>query len=131
MKEHIVVTGIEAIEWYDGIVSGFVHTKRRNFLCLLLAFDADLHRRRFALLPVESSTGVNPTLEEFAQFVKTIFESATANATEVYLTSNEPMTAADVEIERAASSVVSNVFNVRIPCIDQAVLPDARERWLS
>lgn len=131
MSERVVVERIEAVEWYDGIVSGFVHSNGRIFLCLLLAFDADARRRRYALLSVNETAGPSPTLDRFAKFVEAIFENNTVGSAAHYLTSDEPMPNAAIEIKKATPQEASNVSRVRIPCIDQAVLRAARDTWLS
>jgi hypothetical protein len=45
------------IDWYDGVVIALVTTNRNEdtYLCSLLAFDPDLKKRIFGLLPLDES----------------------------------------------------------------------------
>jgi hypothetical protein len=115
----------EMIDWYDGIVLAIV-TKDWNedtYLCSLLAFDADLKKRVFALLPLDDSdvseirSRLGGEWEILLSYLKHLWDKASGNVTllcysdidermiaEKTIEANKVRTDAIADIEEAVSN---------------------------
>jgi hypothetical protein len=130
MSEIRTVEALSAVEWYDGVVAGFIRLLGGNFLCVMLAFDAATARRRYMLVPIAPGQFPVIGLEQLGDYLQTALHQALAAKSDVYLSSDEPVAGGNISIEKADRGRISLISTLRFPRIDDAVLPSAHAEWL-
>jgi hypothetical protein len=124
------VEALTPIEWYDGIVTGFVRLHRDLFLCVLLAFDATMARRRYLLVQIAANAAPNVAFDEFGGFFRSTIQAAFSGKLHRYVTHDEPVQGRDIGLEDAAGIPESELTSLQFPRIDEAVLVTSIARWL-
>jgi hypothetical protein len=122
----------EMIDWYDGIVVALVTTNwiEGIYLCSLLAFDANLKKRVFALLPLDESevseikSRLGGEWEALISYLRFLWDKASGSVTLVCYR--------DMDEQIIAEKVVdaSRLKNQAISDVEEAV-SDNRRSWFS
>jgi hypothetical protein len=130
VSETRTVEALSAVEWYDGIVAGFLRLLAENYLCVMLAFDATTSRRRYVLVPIAPGEFPAIGLDHLGDLLQEALHHALATKSDIYLSSDEPVAGGSMELERLDRGRTSSIGALRFPRIDEAVLPSAHSEWL-
>lgn len=130
MGEKRTVEAMMALEWYDGIVAGFIRLLGSNFLCVMLAFDAATSRRQYVLVPVEAGAFRCIALSGLGDYLQSALDDALTARLDIYLSHDEPTVGGDIVIEPIDQGRIALLKTLRFPRIDDAVLPSTNAQWL-
>lgn len=130
MSNQVTVDGLSVVEWYDGLVSGFLKVAGRIYLAVLLAFDADSGRRRYALLPLAVPEFPAPDLATIDRCFRTAVAEVARSLADVYLTGDVPINGGCLNVVVASHEEVRLLSKIGFPSIDKAVLQQSHNVWL-
>jgi hypothetical protein len=125
------VKALQPVEWYDGIVTGFLRLNDEIFCCVLLAFDANRERRCYLLMSVDSSAFPDVPFDEFDGFFRSKLEAAFAHGLPLYVTADEPLQGRSLSLRKATGIERSGLASLQFPRIDEAVLEASVTQWLA
>jgi hypothetical protein len=123
---------IEVIDWYDGIVLALVTTNwiEGTYLCSLLAFDAELKKRVFALLRLNESeiseikSRLGGEWEALLSYLNRLWSKASGSVVLVCYRDADKQLIAEKTVD------ASKLRNQAISDIEEAV-SDNRRLWFS
>jgi hypothetical protein len=123
---------VEMIDWYDGVVLAVVtmNWMKGTYLCSLLAFDVQLKKRVFALLPLDEDQllGIREHLggewNALLLYLNQLWHNASNNVTLLYYRDTDEQVIAEISVE------ASKIKNKAISDVEEAV-SDSRMSWFS
>ncbi len=124
------VEELTSVEWYDGIVTGFIRLQNDVFLCVLLALDASKARRCYLLVQVASNTIPAVDFGDVGEFFRSTLKAAFDRKIHLYVTTDEPLQGRDLSLKEAKEIQASNLTSLHFPRIDEAVLETSIAQWL-
>lgn len=130
MTVQLTVEEVKSIEWYDGVATGFVRSRDKFFLCVLLALDAASAQRCYLLVPLVVNSFPSVDFADVGAFFRSTIEDALSNDLKFYATCEEPIAGREIDFEERDYAEISEMTALSFPRIDDAVLATSVARLL-
>lgn len=124
------VEALTSVEWYDGIVTGFIQLQDDIFLCILLALDVNRANRLYLLVHVASNTFPAIALDDMREYYQSTLKAAADRKAPLLVTNDEPLQGRELRLSEVTGSQSAHLELLQFPRIDEAVLESSVEQWL-